>query len=464
MLQQNLYAKLPVFLQNAAVSAYGFMWNRRRFGGIFNEAYNEFQHREGYTANKWHEYQTKKLRQVLLHAFETVPYYRNVFSRSGITETQLAHFEIGQLHTLPFLEKDTLRKLGKTDLLASQREKGGSFYSSSGSTGTPTQILYSHHMHQRLSALYEARIRRWAGISRFDARAMIGGRRVLPDGQGRPPYYRYNFAERQSYFSAYHIGPSTVNHYVEGLHKCGATYMVGYAMSNAILAKLIKQYGLKAPAMKAVLTSSEKLTPEMRSLLSEVYQCRVYDAWSGVEWCGLISENEHGQLLVSPDSAIIEVLKSDGTPAQPGEEGEVICTGFLNFDQPLIRYKIGDVVRVAADQHTKCGRAFPVVEEIMGRTEDVVISKDGREMVRFHGIFVNLPNVLKGQVVQEAPEDFSVNVETDGLTEDEKTIIQKRMESQLGNINLTINELPEIPLGNNGKFRAVISKVRRQRA
>ena len=78
----------------------------------------------------------------------------------------------------------------------------------------------------------------------------------------------------------------------------------------------------------------------------------------------------------------------------PGETGEVYSTGLLNFDQPLIRYRIGDMVKLAENQQTLCGRNMPVIEEIVGRVEDTVIGRDGREMVRFHGIFINLPSVF----------------------------------------------------------------------
>jgi phenylacetate-CoA ligase len=459
-IQDKLYPRLPVFAQNIGISAFGYQWYKRRFGGIYQQEYDACKQRESYSVDQWNTYQTIQLRKLLVHAYNNVPYYKGIIDKAGFNETQLAQFDISQLSKLPLLEKQTLRIKGKTELLSAEKEKGGTFFSSSGSTGTPVNILFSHAMHQRASALYEARVRNWAGVSRFDPRGMIGGRRIIPDGESRPPYYRYNFVEKQLYFSAYHISKQTAPDYAAGLLKYKTQYMVGYAMSNYILAKFIKEAGVQPPQMKAVLTSSEKLTPVMRSLLSEVYQCKVFDGWSGVENCGLISENEYGQLLVSPDSAIIEVLKPDGTPANTGEEGELVCTGFFNYDQPLIRYRIGDVVKLSADQKNKCGRSFPVVDEIVGRVEDVVIGKDGREMVRFHGIFVNLPNVIKGQVVQEEIDRFTINVMTNGLSAEERSLISSRMISQLGEIKLTINELADIPVGSNGKFRAVISKVK----
>lgn len=463
-IQEKIYPHLPVSLQNAAISAFGYNWYKRRFGGIFQNEYEGFKQREAFTTTEWNQYQNHQLKKILLHAFDTVPHYKASFQAAGFTKETLSQITIDSIRQLPVLEKETLRKKGKTDLVSSVREKGGAFYSSSGSTGTPTNILYSHAMHQRLSGLYEARVRNFAGVSKDEPRAMIGGRRVLPNGVAKPPFYRYNFIEKQVYFSAYHISKNTVENYIEGLTKRHSTYLVGYAMSNYILARFIKDAGLSAPKMKAVLTSSEKLTDEMRSVISEVYQCKVYDAWSGVEWCGLISENEHEQLLVSPDCALIEIIKPDGEYAKPGEAGELVCTGFLNFDQPLIRYKIGDVVRLASDQQTKCGRNFPVIDEIIGRSEDVVIGSDGREMVRFHGIFINLPNVLQGQVVQESISSFSINVATHGLTSEEKSTIKQRMQSQLGNVEIVINEMAKIPAGANGKFKAVISKIGKERS
>lgn len=106
--------------------------------------------------------------------------------------------------------------------------------------------------------------------------------------------------------------------------------------------------------------------------------------------------------------------------------------------------------------------ADAMAEEITGRIEDAIIGKDGREMVRFHGIFIGLPAIVKGQIVQETLEDIVINVEVERqLTTDEREILTKRIYSQLGELNVQIFEMKEIPCGNNGKFRAVISKVKR---
>ncbi|HEU5290574.1 MAG TPA: hypothetical protein VFU05_08040, partial [Cyclobacteriaceae bacterium] len=236
----------------------------------------------------------------------------------------------------------------------------------------------------------------------------------------------------------------------------------GYAGSNYFLARFFSELNLQLPPLKAVITSSEKLEPHMREIFKKVYGCKSFDGWSGVEACGMITENEHGQLLISPDIGIIELVKPDGSYCKPGETGEVFCTGFLNFDQPLIRYKIGDLFKLAKNQVTLCGRSFPVIEEIVGRMEDTVVGKDGREMVRFHGIFIDLPNLIEAQIIQHTLDTFEIKIVTNGKwTDDEARSIKNRMVSQLGDVEVKINEVATIMRNANGKFPAVISHVKR---
>jgi phenylacetate-CoA ligase len=456
----KIYNNLPPSLQNTAISAYGMLWKNRRFGGIFEQEYTGFKEREHYTSNQWHEYQTIKLREILKHAYLNVPYYKQVFEKNGWNIDSLKRFELHQLATLPFLDKSTLRAEGTTSLISVNLEKGGTFLSSSGTTGTPTKILYSHAMHQRVFAAYESRVRNWAGINRLMKRASIGGRRILPDADAKPPYYRINYAEKQIYLSAYHISAQTAHNYVDGIRDFGAEYMTGYTMSNYILARFLENGNIEAPEMKALVLSSEKLTPEMRATFTKVYGCKAFDGWSGVENCALISENEFGQLLVSPDMGIIEILNDQNEPVKPGETGHVVCTGFLNYDQPLIRYRIGDRVTLAKEQHTLCGRHMMVISDIEGRIEDIISGPDGRQMVRFHGIFVDLHSVIEAQLIQHTLHDYEIKVATSGaFDENDKLIMIKRMQTQLGTVNVYFTEVSHIPKGANGKFKAVVSRV-----
>lgn len=444
------------------VSTYGLRWKQRRFGGIFEAELASFRDREQFSKDEWQAYVSARFRQLIVHAYDTVPFYRESIAKRGLRRADLEKMELSAIDRLPLLDKNDLRQYGISRLVSSVRERHGHFFSSSGSTGTPTQILFSFPMHQRWSAAFESRIRHWAGVDRFTPRGMIGGRRVVPDGAASAPFYRFNWFEKQTYFSAYHISPETAPNYVDGMIRHKVEYMTGYAMSNYFLARFIEERGIPAPRMKAVITSSEKLTDEMRTAFQRVYGCKTFDSWSGIEACGLVSECEHGNLHISPDVGIVEILDTDGQPVRPGEIGEVVCTGLLNFDQPLIRYRIGDEMRLGKGD-CSCGRNMPVIEEIVGRVEDTVVGKDGREMVRFHGIFIDLPNLRNAQVIQWELDRIEIKVVTNGKwSSGESDLIRQRLISQLGEVRIEINEVPQIQLSSNGKFKAVISHVKRK--
>ncbi|MFM8450895.1 MAG: phenylacetate--CoA ligase family protein, partial [Haliscomenobacter sp.] len=404
--REKLYAQLPVFAQNWAISVYGYHWKQRRFGGVFEQELYGFREREAYTADQWRDYQTVQLRRLLLHAYDTVPFYREKYSAQGFHRGDFERFELEQLPLLPFLEKEELRRFGTTTLLSSKREKGGQFFSSSGSTGTPTQILYSHAFHQRVAAAMEVRVRNWAGLTYVHRRGMIGGRRILGAGQHSKPFYRYNRAEDQTYFSAYHISRENAKNYFEGILQNGVQYMTGYASGNYFLATFFEELGFYRE-LSAVITSSEKLTDSMRHTIRKVYGCQTFDSYSGVENCGLISETVNGEFVVHPDVGVMEFLNIDGCSVLPGEEGEIISTGFLNLDQPLIRYRIGDWARPIEKKRLLDGKEMSQVAEISGRTEDTIVTRQGKKMVRFHGLFTDMPSIIQGQVVQHSLDYFS---------------------------------------------------------
>jgi phenylacetate-CoA ligase len=284
----------------------------------------------------------------------------------------------------------------------------------------------------------------------------------LPESELKPPYYRYNIFEKQTYFSAYHLTPDTAANYLEGMKNHHVEYMTGYAMSNFFLADFIEKNNLRAPKMKAVLTSSEKLTVEMRKVIERVYDCKTFDAYSGSEACGLISETKNGELLVSPDVGIMEFIKDDGTYAQNGETGEIVSTGFLNYDQPLIRYKIGDSAVLSLNQNLKSNHCMTKIDEIIGRTEDVIITKDGRKMVRFHGLYIEIIGLIAAQIVQHDFEHISFNLVCDKYYNKEisEKVIIARLESQLEKVEVEFNYLRALPIEKNGKVKAVISYIK----
>jgi phenylacetate-CoA ligase len=408
------------------------------------------------------DYVTGALRDVLRRALDA-PFYRDAWASAGVKASHMDDITPATLCRLPLLPKRQLRRSPMAFVPDVRPPRGLLSYYSSGSTGTPIRAICTRAAQRRFAAAREARSYRWAGTSILHPRAMIGGQPIVPTGTSAPPYYRYNAAERQVYCSAYHLSASTVRDYVHGFNRHRPESVTGYAFSQFLLARLMLERDLRFDVPpKAAITSSERLTDRMKSVIRQAWGCRAYEEYGSVENCGLATECEAGSLHVSPDFGVVEIVDADGHPVPPGVEGRILCTALLNDAQLLIRYEIGDVGTWSLDA-CPCGRAhLPVLQAITGRLEDVVVAPDGRELVRFHGIFIDVPFVLEGQIVQEALDAIRVRVVAeDGYGPRERSVIQRRIHDRLGRVQVTVERVSELERTPRGKVRAVISHVNR---
>ena len=290
-----------------------------------------------------------------------MPFYSQTWSASDKKAAKA-----GRLESLPLLEKDPLRANPTQFLRNNVSRKKLLVFHTSGSTGTPIATYWTTRELRSTTALREARSTGWAGVSFNLPRATFSGRLVEPNPDSSGPYYRYNRAEKQVYFSAFHLRPDTARDYVKALHHHHVQWLTGYAVSLFILATFILEQKLELPRLKAVITTSEKLTHEMRDVMQQAYACQVFEEYSTVENVLFAHDCEKGRLHVSPDAGVIEILRPDGSPCEPGETGEVVATGLIRtysrssaFDwetwQPGVQIPV-----LAAEQHRCCRKSLVV--------------------------------------------------------------------------------------------------------
>lgn len=453
----DLYARLPVFGQHAAVSAFGATWAWARFGPGYRCHLAGFTHRDRWNAQQWADFTRAATSAFVATAARRVPYYRDTFTAEEHRAAQA-----GRLSELPLLGKSPLREDPESFIDPTLRPRRPRVFLTSGSSGTPIATTWSTDELRASMALREARSARWAGASFAQPRATFSGRMVEPDPHSDGPFYRFNAVERQIYLSAFHLRPDTAEAYWRAFRRHRIQWATGYAVSFALLAGFILDAGLEPLSLRAVVTTSEKLTPDMRARIGKAFGCQVFEEYAAVENTFFASECSDGSLHVSPDAGVVEILRPDGSPTEPGEVGEVVTTGLMRPTQPLIRYRIGDTAMWAAEA-CPCGRGMPVIAEVAGRVEDVVVGPDGRQLVRFHGIFVGLPNVIEAQVVQAAVDRFRIHVVPDRRFDqsDEEEMI-RRMRQRLGEVEVQVVRTDRIPRTQSGKFQAVVSEIGRE--
>ena len=361
---------------------------------------------------------------------------------------------------LPILTKETLRLHARELLTQKDLPKGTIVFKSSGTTGTPTEIFYTPEFHALELAVLEARNLNWAGVAYGQRRVMFGVRKVCNFSQAKPPFWRFSSSENLAYASIYHLSPKFLPDYIKFLRSFRPTIVMGYPSAlNTIAAYALDHGDMPSPA-KAIVTTSETVTDDARVRIEKAFQCRIYDGYCAVEMCHFASQCEYGRYHVSPDVGIIEILDSEDKPVKPGVMGQVVCTGLQNTLQPLIRYRVGDVARWATDQTCPCKRSMPILEAIEGRFEDICVTPDGREMLRFDTVFKGVETIREAQVVQETLDLFRIYVvPTEQFDDHDVESIRRNMQLHAGNVQTVVESVDSIPRSSSGKFRAVICKL-----
>ena len=115
---------------------------------------------------------------------------------------------------------------------------------------------------------------------------------------------------------------------------------------------------------------------------------------------------------------------------------------------------------MAVSQSSKSISGFPIIKEIDGRIEDVVIGADGRKIVRFHSVFININGLKAAQVIQHKLDFLEINlVVNKSYSKESEKLVFKRLESQLGQVKVKYSYLDSLPLTKGGKIKAVISHL-----
>jgi phenylacetate-CoA ligase len=285
---------------------------------------------------------------------------------------------------------------------------------------------------------------------------VFAGRLLMPPNPKRPVYWRWNWAANTVLFSSYHLSPDTMPLYAGALERFQPDLIDTYPSSLVPLARFLDREGRTTIRPRAIITSSETLLPQDRALIERAFRCRVYDHYGAAEMAAFISQCERGCYHVNPEFGIVEVVVGE-RPALPGETGEMVATSFVNPVMPLIRYVTGDLA-VAGQGECGCGRAFPVVDRVIGRADDVVVTPDGRRVGRLDPVFKAIDNVYETRIVQDAADHLRVEVvPTVGFAAAERERLVAELRARVGpSMGIEVVEVVAIPRTARGKLQTVV--------
>ena len=454
----TLYFKLPVALQNLFVSFYGYRLQKRRYGKHYYSFKNQIEKHLDLTAAQLESYQIQKLKETITIAANKIPYYKDLFNQHSVKPEDFQSIE--ELKKIPILDKEILRQYPERFINSSYPVKSLFTVNTSGTTGKPVKIYCNSNIRQKNYAFFD-RFLNQVGIDHKGKRATFGGRLVVSPNKKRPPFWRYSIFQKNLLMSTYHLTDRNIPLYIEKLRKFKPDYIDTYPTSLFLIAKYAHENDISLKGItKAITSSAETLLPQQRKIIEEVFDVNIYDQYGSSEMCVFIAQCKAGRYHIHPDYGIVEFINKDGEPAQPGEEAEMVCTGFINDIMPLIRYKIGDIGLYTLDTCI-CGSSFPLLAELAGRMDDYIVTPDGKKVSRIGRVFYNFP-VKEVQYIQREKSTLEVHIIKDeNYTEkhekEAKTELRKRLGTEIA---LIFNYVDNIERSSNGKLKTVISYVK----
>jgi len=409
-------------------------------------------------------YQNKRLKSLIHHAYTNVPYYHDLFHSLNLSPSDITTRE--DLVKLPILTKEDIRKNPEKFIAQNIPRSSLIHQSTSGSSGNVFEYAIDKNT---LSISRAAGLRGWgfAGYNVGDKIVTLAGSSLLPKSLPLHTKIRFKFS-RNLPLSSYNLNSERLDEYLQEIIEFNPGYIRGYPSSIAILAERALERGIDTISPYAVMTTAETLSKSQRETISSAFHCDVFDQFGcfdgGANACECA---QHSGYHISVERSVHEFLDDNGYSVAFGENGHIILTDLWNYAMPFIRYDAGDM-GVPTDRACPCGRGLPLLERITGRTVELLVLPDGRRLpgllltdIFEHGDVVGA--IQDYQIVQEKVDEFVVNiVKSDRYSPEITGEIQQFFGGHLGrDVEIRFNFLDEIPRTDANKRRIVICKVKK---
>jgi phenylacetate-CoA ligase len=426
------------------------------FARRVSQRYFFFKSSQHWGRKRIEQFQDEQLKKIIRHAAIHVPYYRKLFKNIGFNANRFAGRS--DMHNIPFLDKEIVRKHQKEFLSDNAESYGINWDSTSGSTGTPLHFVVDNSTKANKLACV-IRSYQWGGYLPWSKTFSIQSYRF---DNHLSIYKHYPYVNLWR-FDAKKINRETAIKIIEMMNRIKPRMIIGYPFSIYMIAKIGIEEKMKVPKVNAIVTAGETLSDKRRSLIENLYRCNVVDFFSHHENVSIITECGFQNKHICEDFAYNEIVSKSGKDAWHEGSGELVGTGFYNYAMPLIRYKVGDQIETCNEMEIcPCGSHFTKIKKIVGRQNDFIVTPDGRKIgnVIEHSIDY-AKGVVLSQCVQDYPDHIYINVIADETFNNESIAeIERGFRSRLGeDIKIDIRKVRKLEKKKSGKTPFILSKI-----
>lgn len=325
---------------------------------------------EWWSAKKLKELQSERLKHLIQHITEKVPFYATLFKEKKIDVGKFS--SVDDLKYLPFTTKSVIRDHYPFSLFAVPLSDVNELHASSGTTGKLTVVGYTKN-DIKVWAEAMARALLCAGVKEGDIIHNAYGYGLFTGGLG-------------IHYGALELGVPVIPASAGGtkrqlmlIQDFKSTVLActpSYSLSMAEEAREIGVDPSKTNIRLGVF-GAEPWTAKMREQIEREWGILALDIYGLSEVIGpgvaMECAGKNG-LHIWADHFLPEVVDpKTGEVLEEGQEGELVITTLTKEALPLIRYRTGDLVSLTSDICSFCGRTMPRISKITGRIDDMLI-------------------------------------------------------------------------------------------
>ena len=415
------------------------------------------------------EYQLFRLKEVVAHAYDHIPMYREKWKAAGVQPDDIEAIE--DLSRLPIITKDDIRSVSLEERIKQLgSNKNCHIFSTTGSSGTPLEVLYD-----REKGFYEIAEISAASINlHFGLNLKRGMSIMVMDDDALEVLPMMEFSHAKKYlFDA----KDEVENHIRQINTIKPDYLMTYpsVLKNISIKLQTEKKTIHQP--KLLFTTAETHDAHTRKIIHDTFTGKILDGYAATE-VGLMAVEceKHNGLHVLSYKTIIEIVDNDNRILSPGETGNVVATDLTNMAFPMIRYSgVGDLASYTTDQCSCHLASLPLLKRIEGRKMDTILLPGNRIVHPFKltTLMLDIPDVNKFQIRQEKEDKIRVLIVAranqhpighaggNGKAYQE---LKNRFHSVVGNeVAVDFEYVDDIPRKNNShKFQLVVSKVHEQ--
>lgn len=458
----KIYNNIPLELLNLVAPLYHLLPRSKRYGNVFQKQYDLLYEQEKMSKDQCVATENEMFVQTVRNAYENVPYYRTVFEENKLDISEIV--SVKDAFKIPFLTKDIIRE-NLDEMISNKTTKEALMYlTTSGSTGNPLGFYQDKDILMKEWA-YVNHIWGRVGYKPDSSRLILRGK-VFREQKRKGQSWQWDAMKRELSCNIFDMTESNLKLYCEKIEKYKPEYIHGYMSAVILLCKYIEKHPI-AHQFKGILATSETVLENQREYVENVLNARVFSFYGHSERLVIAGECEYcTEYHVEPMYGYAEIIDANGNIiTEPGVEGELVTTGFMNTGMPLIRYKTGDIAAWSEDTECTCGRNHKRLAYVSGRwKQDVLVNSEGA-LVSLTALNMHskvFDNIVKYQFYQEEKGEAILKVvPTSEYCNEDKFEIEKQINEKTGNkIKLLVCEVEDIPLNKNGKYKIVDQRLK----